>query len=211
MDMKTTKILFTIASVIISIQLQAQRLSFGPKIGYTNSTLVGNDVPDDARGVNNFSGGVFFKAQAGEIVSIQPEILYAQRGGTTKADNDPDGLSLNVDYLQVPLLIKAQIPVGDAFFPFLYAGPYGAFELDNNFNATGFDGAISFNDEADVNDFDFGAALGGGFDIQVQRFFLGFDLRYDIGMSQILQIDGEDQDYKNRAFTGFVSMGINLD
>ncbi|MGB0177876.1 MAG: porin family protein, partial [Owenweeksia sp.] len=192
-----------------SNDLKAQELSFGPKIGFTSSTLAGNDVPDGTNSVSNFTAGVFFKANAGDIVSFQPEILYAQRGATTTSGNDPDGQTLDVDYLQIPVLIKAQVPIGETIYPFVYAGPYGAFELSNNYQAAIFDGSIVFTDQADVNDFDFGAVVGLGMDFQVNSFFLGFDARYDIGMSRTVKIDGEEQDMKNRAFTLFASFGVN--
>ncbi|HAD96709.1 MAG TPA: hypothetical protein DCG19_04840 [Cryomorphaceae bacterium] len=205
----------TMAAVLLagfSNRANAQELSFGPKIGYTNSTLAGNDAPGETEGRSNFTGGFFFKANAGEIVSIQPEILYSKRGATTITDDDPDGIALNVDYLQIPLLIKAQVPVGETVFPFVYAGPYGAFELDNNFNSQEVIGPFVFSGEgkADVNDFDYGVVLGAGMDFQVGGLFLGFDARYDIGMTKILKIDDEEQDLKNRAFTIFASLGVNL-
>ncbi len=191
-------------------QANAQELSFGPKVGFTSSTLAGNDAPDGTSSVSKFTAGVFFKANAGEIVSFQPEVLYAQRGATTTSGNDPDGQTLDVDYLQIPVLIKAQVPISETIFPFVYAGPYGAFELSNNYQAAIFDGAIVFNDQADVNDFDFGAVVGAGMDFQINSFFLGFDARYDIGMSKTVKVDGEQQDMKNRAFTLFASFGVNL-
>lgn len=204
-------ICISILSTLVLNELNAQSLSFGPKLGYTNSTLNGNDVPNGANSLSGITGGFFFKANANEVVAIQPEILYAQRGATTTTDTDPDGLTLGVDYLQVPLLIKVQIPTAGAIYPFVYAGPYGAFELDNNFNATILNGGIGINSNADVHDFDYGGIVGAGMDFQLDNLFIGFDARYDIGMSQIVEIDNTDQDMKNRAFTIFASLGVNLD
>ncbi len=203
-------LLLSSALSICAFTAKSQSLSFGPKIGYSNTTFVGNDVPNDANTLNNITAGIFFKAAAGEIVSFQPEILYAQRGGTTKPDNEPDGATLAIDYLQVPILIKAQIPVAETVFPFFYAGPYGAFELNNEFTATGFNGVLSFTDDADVNDFDYGVVVGAGIDFQVNSLFIGIDARYDVGMTEVWNFNGNSQDYKNRAFTIFGSLGINL-
>ena len=114
---------------------------------------------------------------------------HACRGATTTTENDPNGVTLGVDYLQVPILLKVQIPTDGKIFPFVYVGPYGAFELNNDFSASAFDGILTINDEADVNDFDYGAAVGAGMDFQIDNLFIGFDARYDIGMSKILEID----------------------
>ena len=204
-------ICISILTTLTLSEVSAQSLSFGPKLGYTSSTLAGNDAPDGTNALSGISGGVFFKVNAGDIVAIQPEILYIQRGATTTTENDPNGVTLGVDYLQVPILLKVQIPTDGKIFPFVYVGPYGAFELNNDFSASAFDGILTINDEADVNDFDYGAAVGAGMDFQIDNLFIGFDARYDIGMSKILEIDNSDQDMKNRAFTIFASMGVNLD
>ncbi len=189
----------------------AQTLSFGPKIGYTTTTLKGNDVPDGTDPLSGLVGGVFFKyASESNIVAFQPEILYHQKGAVDMEDGD--GIKLNVDYLEVPLLLKFQIPVGETFFPHIYAGPYGAFELDNNFTAqqTLFGITFTSNDNADVEDFDYGAIVGGGFDVQLESFYLGLDARYGIGMQKILNYDGERQDVKNRNFSLMLALGVNL-
>lgn len=189
----------------------AQTLSFGPKIGYTSTTLAGNDVPDGTDPLSGLVGGVFFKyASENNFVAFQPEILYHQKGAIDMEDGD--GIKLNVDYIEVPLLFKVQIPVGETFFPHIYAGPYGAFELDNNFTAqtTFFGVQLTSSDNADVEDFDYGAIVGAGFDVQLETFYLGFDARYGIGMQKILNYDGERQDVKNRNFSVMLGLGVNL-
>ncbi len=189
----------------------AQTLSFGPKIGYTSTTLKGNDVPNGTDPLSGLVGGVFFKyASESNIVAFQPEILYHQKGAVDMEDGD--GIKLNVDYLEVPLLLKVQIPVGETFFPHIYAGPYGAFELDNNFKSQasflGF--TITDNEKADVQDFDYGAIVGAGFDVQLESFYFGVDARYGIGMERIISFDGERQDMKNRNFSLMLGLGVNL-
>ncbi len=189
----------------------AQSLSFGPKIGYSSTTLKGNDVPDGTDPLSGLVGGVFFKyASESNIVAFQPEILYHQKGAVDMEDGD--GIKLNVDYLEVPLLLKIQIPVGETFFPHIYAGPYGAFELDNNFKAQesflGF--TITDNEKADVQDFDYGAIVGAGFDVQLESFYFGVDARYGIGMQKIVSFDGDRQDMKNRSFSVMLGLGVTL-
>ncbi len=189
----------------------AQSLSFGPKLGFTSTTFAGNDVSDDTDPLGGFVGGVFFK-YAGEsnIFALQPEILYHQKGAVDMEGGT--GTKLNVDYLEVPILLKVQIPVGETFFPHIYAGPYGAFELDNNFTSqvSIFGFTFANNTMAQVQDFDYGAVVGGGFDIQLESFYLGLDARYGIGMQRILSLGGDRQDIKNRNFSLMLGLGVNL-
>lgn len=198
--------------VAFSPAIMAQELSFGPKIGISSTTLVGNDVPDGAKAAGNFVGGFFFKANAGDIVAIQPEVLYHRKGSTTKDSQSDDGQTLTIDYLEVPLLIKVQIPVEGTVYPFVYAGPYGAFELDNTYEARASFFGIQWTatDQADVNDFDYGAVVGAGLDIQADAIYFGLDARYGIGMSQILMVNDEQKDVKNRSLSLMVSLGVNL-
>ena len=172
-------LLTLLLGVAFSTATFAQTLSFGPKIGYTSTTLKGNDVPDGTDPLSGLVGGVFFKyASESSIFAFQPEILYHQKGAVDMEDGD--GVKLNVDYLEVPLLFKVQIPVGETFFPHIYVGPYGAFELDNNFKSQasflGF--TITDNEKADIQDFDYGAIVGAGFDMQLESFYFGVDARY---------------------------------
>jgi hypothetical protein len=205
---------FALTAIIIlaaSTLSNAQSLSFGPKIGYSFTTLKGNDVPDGTDPLSGLVGGVFFK-YAGEsgIFAFQPEILYHQKGAVDMEDGS--GIKLNVDYLEVPLLFKVQIPVGETFFPHVYAGPYGAFELNNNLRtqASIFGFTLTNDGNADVQDFDYGAIVGAGFDVQLEAFYLGFDARYGIGMERIVSFDGDRQDIKNRNFSLMLGLGVNI-
>lgn len=204
-------ILVALIGLFLSSTGFAQSLSFGPKIGYTTTTLKGNDVPDGTDPLSGIVGGVFFKySSESNLVAFQPEILYHQKGAVDMEDGN--GIKLNVDYLEVPLLFKFQVPVGETFFPHIYAGPYGAFELDNNFTTQQNLFGITFigSDKADIEDFDFGAIVGGGFDVQLESFYLGVDARYGIGMQKILNYDGERKDVKNRNFSLMLGLGVNL-
>ncbi len=188
--------------------MKAQQLSFGPKLGITSTTGAGDDVPSQTESITNIVGGVFFKVGSDGIFSFQPEILYHPKGGVYEDDNFR--YELNIDYLEIPLLFKVQIPVGETVYPFVYAGPYGAFELGNE--ETGEFFIFQGTGTADISDFDAGAVLGAGLDFQVSNMYLGLDLRYGIGMVNIYDAeDPDDQpDIKNRAFSVMVGLGINL-
>ena len=206
-------IAFTIFMVLVisASNLKAQSVSFGPKIGYSSTTFKGNDVPDGTDPLNNFVGGVFFKYSPAGIFAFQPEILYHKKGAMDM-DNG-NGVKINVDYLEVPLLFKLQIPAGETFYPNIYVGPYGAFELNNNVHAqqTLFGYTVSSDGTADVEDFDYGAILGAGFDIQMEQLFLGLDARYGIGMNKILNENDDRKDFKNRTFSLMLGVGVNLE
>jgi len=204
-------LLFFVFGVIASLfthDLKAQQLTIGPKLGYTTTSAAGDDLPDDVESINGFVGGVFMKFQASPLFAIQPEILYHQKGAFwNPADNT--NFKYTFEYLEVPVLLKLQLPIGETVYPFVYAGPYAAFTLNNAVEGE----IIGFNTSGteDLNDFDAGAVFGAGLDVQVNKLFLGFDARYGIGMRNVFDDDPDNQrDIKNRSFSAMVSLGVNL-
>ncbi len=188
----------------------AQSLSVGPKVGITSSNGAGDDLPNNVESITGFTGGIFFKIHNDGLFAFQPELLYVRKGGFWN-ENPTFNYELKTDYLQIPLLAKFQIPVGETVFPFIYAGPYGAFTLNKQD-----EGELLFfqaEDVTDLKDFDAGMALGAGLDFELSAFYLGFDARYDIGMVNIFEenSDGEQADIKNRTWSFMLSLGVNLD
>lgn len=187
----------------------SQKLSIGPKVGFLSSTPAGDDVPADVESISGFTGGIFLKYTTGDVFAIQPEILYTRKGGYYN-----EGLfsyELNVDYLEIPLLLKAQIPVSETVFPFIYVGPYAAFELNNREQGDFF--FVDYESTAAIRDFDAGAVFGAGMDVELNSFYLGFDARYGIGMVNIYEPDddGDQADIKNRSLSFMLGLGVNLD
>ncbi len=202
-------IVFGIIASFLTFEMEAQNVSIGPKLGFSSTTAAGDDVPNETENISGLVGGVFFKVNAGRILAIQPEILFHQKGGYYEESSNIN-YRLEIDYLEIPLLFKAQIPVGETIYPYVYAGPYAAFTLDNREEGEFF--FLEGTGTANLNDFDAGGVFGGGLDIQVGKLFLGLDLRYGVGMVNIYdREDSEDEpDIKNRSFSTMVSLGINL-
>jgi hypothetical protein len=74
--------------------------------------------------------GIFYTKDISTYFALQPELLYSQRGlhfFQTELYNT--SYSLNVNYLEIPVLIKYKIPVRWRVKPGLLAGPYIAVKL----------------------------------------------------------------------------------
>jgi hypothetical protein len=201
-------IVFGIIASLFTYDLKAQSVTIGPKLGFTNTTAAGDDLPDDVESISGFVGGAFIKFQASPVFAVQPEILYHQKGAFWNP-SDNTNFKYTFEYLEIPVLLKLQLPLGETVYPFVYAGPYAAFTMSNNVEGEfiGFEASGT----EDLNDFDGGAVLGGGLDIQVNQLFLGFDARYGIGMRNVFDDDPDNQrDIKNRSFSAMLSLGVNL-
>jgi hypothetical protein len=94
----------------------AQGIRFGVKAGANLSNLAGDLVNQDQyKNRWGFQGGVMVNFGLGDIVSIQPEVLYSQKGFkyADQQFTSPLGTfrntgSVRYDYLDVPVLVRVR-------------------------------------------------------------------------------------------------------
>jgi hypothetical protein len=131
----------------------------------------------------------------GDKFSLQPELLFHQKGYTSKyADTElQDSYKTTLNYLEVPVLARAN-------FGKFYAttGPYVGFGVGGNYKGTNtyqgitteWEGKVKFGAEPDnyngsdqyVNAVDFGFQFGAGMELGL----VVVDLRFGLGLTDIL-------------------------
>lgn len=99
-------------------------------------------------------------------ISVQPEVTYNQKGA------ELGGSTINVDYLEVPVLAKFSFVPGPAS-PHIYAGPYAGFVINSESNGT---------DISDMTETDFGGIIGAGLDINAAVLKFNVGARYGFGL-----------------------------
>ena len=158
----------------------------GVKIGLIGANMDDdlNDAGDEAEldGRTGILAGAFLLIDLPGPFALQPEVFYAQKGtsvngfGTTL-------LKLNVNYIDVPVLIKYQFGPSKLTRPTLFAGPSFSFKMSESLNGEDLDLFKS----SDVS-----VILGAGIDVGVPGGgMLTFDLRLVQGLSNVLTEDGE--------------------
>jgi hypothetical protein len=103
---------------------------YRPFLGYEIEWLQEGDASSPDLGLQF---GIFYARSIFKYFAVQPELYYSQRGlhfYQTELYNS--AYSLDVDYLEVPLLLKFKIPLKWRVKPGLLAGPYAAFKLSAN-------------------------------------------------------------------------------
>jgi hypothetical protein len=120
---------FALALVLGTTQLRAQEITVGIKGGINVADLEidtsGGGQETDSR--TAFEFGTYGEFGIGNVFAIQPEVLYAPKGATDQEEEVK--LTFRLNYIEVPLLLKARIPVkGSRVRPSVYAGPVVAFE-----------------------------------------------------------------------------------
>jgi hypothetical protein len=152
-------------------------------------------TPDQGIGFDRRTGfvaGIFLGLPLGSSLTIQPELLYSQKGVKFK-DSGGDA-RIELDYLDVPVL--ARITSGGGGLAFV-AGPSFGFKI----RARGKVDIGGDSQEQDISDevesFDFGFVLGAG--AQTPKMFI--DGRYQWGLSNINKDAFDATEVKNRVIS----------
>ncbi|MBA2499137.1 MAG: PorT family protein [Chitinophagaceae bacterium] len=222
--MKSKIILLGTLMFFSFITLQAQ-VNFGIKAGPTFTTWRGdatgsmNEMIDATNGIlktqgkTGFFAGLSATIPLGGIVSIEPAVLYAQKGYQLSGDYSIDKLDfvginasakVNSHYIDIPLLLKVEPSKGFQVF----AGPQVSFLVQSDMKVDA--GALGFSffkrtmDISDqMNSIDVGLTGGLGY-----QFTNGFSVSasYDHGLNRL----DKNENFKayNQAFK--VGVGFNF-
>ncbi|TFG62562.1 MAG: PorT family protein [Gemmatimonadales bacterium] len=199
-------------------QLPAQDITIGLKGGIIIADLAIDDagVSEQTGTRTAFAIGPFVEFGISDLFSVQPEVLYTQKG--TKDTEDGIDLTFKLNYIEVPVLLKARLSsAGSTVLPSVYAGPVFAFE--SKCEVEGSDGGatvtVDCNDEEllglETKSVDFGVALGAGISIPTGSVVIVGDVRYTLGLSDINDTAGfEELDVKNRTWAVLFGVGLPL-
>ncbi|MEL7833262.1 porin family protein [Fodinibius sp. Rm-B-1B1-1] len=157
---------------IISVQKSHAQVDFGLRAGLNFSNFYDTADGSDLDSRTGFMVGGFlnFKVPMSPI-SIQPEVLYTQNG--YEAAND---ITLELDYIQVPVLAKFSFAPGPAQ-PHVYVGPYVGIPVTSKVSG----GGVSI--DTDNEQTDFGGIVGAGVDFNVGLTKLNVGGRYGFGLT----------------------------
>jgi hypothetical protein len=184
--------LIAICSIIVSSSLYAQQqvtwnergltTKFGIKGGINFSNLYIDNVEKENLkiGVN---AGFFAKIPIIRGISIQPELLYSNKGAKDRYSSSVRGSGeyrFNLDYVETPLLLVFNLTKNLSFS----GGGYAAYLVSANVKDVNHDGTITGVTNLHSNNFnrfDYGLAAGLGIDIQ--KATLG--ARYNYGLRNV--------------------------
>ena len=175
----------------------AMPVHLGARLGLSLSNIHGEFAdfvsPDNKLG---FQGGGMIEIPAGPI-GVALELNYVQRGFVTtqqEADDtgNPTGTidsRLNLSYLEVPVLVRAPLPLGGAWQPYAVLGPSFGFALAATAE-TDAPGYADLDLSDDMKPVDMGATAGLGVYIGRGPVRLAVETRYFTGFSDLWDISG---------------------
>ncbi len=209
------KIVLQVALMVFSFTVSAQTII--PKIGFSVSKIASSEADEDSE-IKSKLGlmlGAAVEIPIKNSFSLQPEILYIQKGVKSSASEDDFSYEYKetVNYLEIPVLFKVSFGEGTKFY--VNAGPSLAFAIGGKWTSEeSFDGdtesdsgklKFGTGDEADYKGMDIGLQIGGGALI-ADKFMI--DLRYGVGLSSIATSNEGNYWEKNRAIQ--VTFGVPL-
>jgi len=167
-------------------QANAQNANFGIKGGLTyietlltfyQGTGQTNGIEMTSEAEIGFGVGLFVELPVSGSLSIQPEVHYMFINNKGTEQYMPQ-TEVRYQTVQVPLLLRINIPFQDRSAIYFLGGPYAGSFHKAEVKANG-----AVNDITDdLEDFYFGATAGAG--IQAGR--IGFEVRYNFGLTNIL-------------------------
>lgn len=179
------------------------QIGLGIKGGVNFANLSGTDAPPNSKTLMGFAAGGYLEISLPLLFTIQPEILYSQKG--TTFDQGFFGVNIKttekLNYLEIPVLVKYSFPV-PVLKPSLYAGPAMGILLSAKTKTE----TVGLSREEDIKSqttsTDFGLVVGASAHVAI----ITLDVRYTSGLTTIDK-NGTTKGY-NRVWS--IMVGIPL-
>jgi hypothetical protein len=202
------RVTFCIAMLLVVLAfgvspLSAESIMVGVKGGGSFANLGGGDVYNNSI-TDGGTGGVFARYALTGIVGVEPEVLFVTKGAKYEAE----GLKAEqkINYIEIPLLVRATLPNESRIKPSLFAGPaIGMLRLNKITNG----GNIDIKDA--TRSIDISGVAGAGIEYLVGKGSVLIDARYEMGLTTIMKKSGgERKDVKNRVISIMVGYGMRF-
>ncbi|WP_108869330.1 porin family protein [Aquimarina aquimarini] len=174
-------VLITFITVLGLSNINAQKIRLGAKAGL-NLAFITGDNTDSLDPITGFHFGLQAEMLISEKFSLQPELLYSGQGYDTSIDSE--GI-IALNYLNIPLMAKYYVTKRLS----LETGPQIGFLLSTK------GGTKDYKDLLKTTDFGINFGLGYKLDNG-----LNFGVRYNLGLTNINNIDGISDKNRNGVF-----------
>ncbi len=197
--MKKLLLFAVLACLSVVATAQEEGIRFGAKAG-VNLAGVSGDNTDNLEGKAGIHIGALVEVPISDKFAFQPELLYSAQGYKLDTSIDIAGIvtktetTMQINYINIPLMLKYYVAQGFS----LQAGPQVGFLTSAEAEAKVSIAGISQSADTDVKDafkgLDFGLNFGLGYQLAMGIFL---DARYNLGLSDINDVDGSDIENKN--------------
>jgi len=179
------QITLVMAVALATVSANAQMpIKFGFKGGINSATVIGDDT-DGLDGRNGIIGGLFANLKLAKGFSLQPELLYAQKGakGPMTVEGIPVDATIQMDYIEIPVLLKYNLGGRGSLSPFLIGGVAFSTIKSSKTKASvvGLPLLTGESDNFNERSSDVGIVVGGGIDLSMGLIRISAELRFTAG------------------------------
>lgn len=193
----TIKSVQSIAAVMLMLSLAFNSYSQTSKFSIAANSLTTNfnyghanaELKSYKKNYQGLQAGFSYQAGVTPLFSVVPELYFAMKAGTLKANNPLTGgkSTLRVNSLELPVLARVH-------FHKLYinGGPYAGYNVGGRLKVAGSTSSVetstkvSFgNSSADLRRWDYGFQAGAGYNFNLKQSTLTLDVRYGYGLANI--------------------------
>ncbi|MCF8277511.1 MAG: PorT family protein [Flavobacteriales bacterium] len=184
------------------------QLAVGVKGGATLSSMSGKAAAGSEKDMLfGYQFGALVNYGFSKTFSLQPEVLFIQKGGKTSSSSTSDYTQVTANYLEIPILAKAQFG-GEKFKGYAVLGPYASYWVGGHTksNVLGTESKESIDFDNNIDDdgykqhrFDLGLNGGLGMQYAVGRGNVFLDARYGFGLFDTNKYKTEPSGYKTQA------------
>ncbi len=219
--------LMAFVCTVLTYQAQAQKSSVILKggVNLANISNSNDGNVDDSRMLTSWHAGGVIDIALAEVFSIQPGLLYTNKGIRTERSLPVFGTTtttFNPQYLELPVNLVFKAPISETSRFFVGAGPYaamgisGKYKLKSDLGSRSYD--IEFNDDDPltqeqedagaykVRKFDYGVNVLAG--LELDRFVISAN--YGLGLAKIYASDDNSDNDKNKHRVLSLSVGIKF-
>jgi len=189
----------------------AQKVSLNPEIGINLSSLHHSDSYQDIKSNTiGVKAGLALNIPITKRIFIQPGVYFDMRGA--RIQEEFNGLvqenDYTLNYLQIPLHLQTELPIGVLGELFVHAGPYVGWGINgrkevsiNNIKEKAMD--AFGDDEEQLKNIDFGLNIGAGYRTP---FGIYARVQYGYGMGNLSNISSES--IQNRVW--YIGLGWTI-
>ena len=195
------------------LQAQAPRVAetrIGVMGGVNLSTFGGDDTDASLESKLGFIGGLTLVKTRPGALGFEADALYSMKG--SKSTGAGSEASFKLNYIEVPLLLRFDVPTAGSIRPHLVAGPALALRVGCSAEgkASGITVSLSCDEMEEIFDgtlksFDVGLTGGGGIDFPMGTRTFTLGARYTYGL---LNITDDETSTKNKAFSFFAGVSM---
>ena len=155
------KLIVIVASLLIAVSAHAQ---LGVVAGITSAQTKFDNVDAaiaEAQNATQYHVGVAYKLALGNLIAIQPAILYNVKGSKVSAVGGLGDFDFKSGYLEIPVQLQVGIGLGDLARVYALAEPFVAMAItETTVKGALKDQKIEWDDFADKVEYGFGVGAG---------------------------------------------------